>query len=118
MPGTGAKEHYEKTTYNQYGRVFQVFDASRTEARFTDNGVRHVYNANGRIRRVYWARDVCTPYDKLRSLPGAGSHLKPGVTFAGLDAEAHAISDLRAARALNAARNRLFQTIGRDRAAA
>ena len=74
--------------------------------------------ANGRIRRVYRARDVCTPYDKLRSLPGAGSHLKPGVTFAGLDAEARAISDLRAARALNAARNRLFQTIGRDRTAA
>ena len=47
MPGTGAVKHYEKTTYDQYGRVFQVFDASRTEARFTDNGVRHVYNANG-----------------------------------------------------------------------
>ena len=74
--------------------------------------------ANGRIRRVYRARDVCAPYEKLRSLPGAGSHVKPGVTFAGLDAEAHAISDLRAARALNAARNRLFQTIGRDRTAA
>ena len=43
----GAVEHYEKTTYDQYERVFQVFDASRTEARFTDNGVRHVYNANG-----------------------------------------------------------------------
>ena len=47
VPGTGAVEHYEKTTYDQYERVFQVFDASRTEARFTDNGVRHVYNANG-----------------------------------------------------------------------
>ena len=47
VPGTGAVEHYEKTTYDQYGRVFQVFDASRTEATFTDNGVRHVYNANG-----------------------------------------------------------------------
>ena len=74
--------------------------------------------ANGRIRRVYRARDVRTPYDKLRSLPGARTHLKPGVTFADLDSEAHAISDLQGARALDAARNRLFQTIGRDRAAA
>ena len=55
-----------------------------------------------------------TPYDKLRSLPNAETHLKPGVTFADLDAEAHAISDLQAARALNTARDRLFQTIGRD----
>ena len=74
--------------------------------------------ANGRIRRVYRPRDVRTPYDKLRSLPNAETHLKPGVTFADLDAEAHAISDLQAARALNTARDRLFQTIGRDRSAA
>ena len=73
--------------------------------------------ANGRVRRVYRATDVRTPYDKLRSLPNAESHLKPGVTFADLDAEAHAVSDLCAARALNAARYRLFQSIGRDRTA-
>ena len=61
--------------------------------------------ANGRIRRVYRARDVRTPYDKLRSLSNARTHLKPGATFADLDAEAHAISDLRATRALKAARD-------------
>ncbi len=75
-------------------------------------------DANGRIRRVYRARDVRTPYDKLRSLPNAETHLKPGVTFADLDAEAHARSDLQAARALNAARDRLFHAIGRGHAAA
>ena len=74
--------------------------------------------ANGRVRRVYRAADVRTPYDKLRSLPNAEAHLRPGVTFADLDAEAHAVSDLGAARALNAARDRLFQAIGRDRSAA
>ena len=67
--------------------------------------------ANGRIRRVYRAADVQTPYDKLRSLPGADACLKPGVSFAELDAKAHAASDLQAARAVNAERARLFQTI-------
>ena len=46
-PGTGNDEHHEKTTYDQYGRTFQVFDASRTSADFTHSGVRHVYNARG-----------------------------------------------------------------------
>ncbi len=67
--------------------------------------------ANGRIRRVYRAADVQTPYEKLRSLPHAEACLKPGVAFAQLDAQAHAHSDLQAARALNAERDRLFQTI-------
>ena len=67
--------------------------------------------ANGRVRRVYRAADVQTPYAKLRSLPDAEACLKPGVSFAGLDAEANAMSDLQAARALNAARSGLFHTI-------
>ena len=75
-------------------------------------------DANGRVRRVYRARDVRTPYDKLRSLPDAEAHLRPGVSFADLDAEAHAVSDMRAARTLNSARDRLFHAIGRGRTAA
>ena len=67
--------------------------------------------ANGRVKRVYRARDVRTPYDKLRSLPGAEQCLRPGVSFAMLDVEAHAVSDLQAARAVNAERARLFRTI-------
>ena len=67
--------------------------------------------ANGRIRRVYRAADVQTPYDKLRSLANAEAFLKPGVSFVQLDAKAHALSDLQAARAVNAERDRLFRTI-------
>ena len=67
--------------------------------------------ANGRIRRVYRATDVQTPYDKLRSLPHAEECLKPGISFEKLDAKAHAHSDLRAVRAVNAERDRLFRTI-------
>ena len=73
--------------------------------------------ANGRIKRVYRARDVLTPYAKLRSLPDAENCLKPGVSFPDIDAAAHAMSDLQAARALNVARNRLFGTIAKTRAA-
>ena len=45
-------------------------------------------------------------------LPNAATFLKPGVTFQQLDAIAYAQSDLDAARAVNAARDELFRTIG------
>ena len=51
-PGTGNGTHHEKTTYDQFGRVFQAFDASRTGPAFTDNGVRHQYNANGHLEAL------------------------------------------------------------------
>ena len=67
--------------------------------------------ANGRVRRVYRAADVQTPYDKLRSLPNADECLKSGISFAELDVQAHALSDLQAVRTLNAERDRLFRTL-------
>ena len=51
-PGTGNGTHYEKTTYDAYGRVFQFFDASRTAKDFTDHGVRYVHNAQGYLHKV------------------------------------------------------------------
>ena len=51
-PGTGADEHYGKTTYDEYGRTFQVFDASRTSEDYIDHGVRHAYNANGYFKAL------------------------------------------------------------------
>ncbi len=65
----------------------------------------------GSIQRVYRPGDVCTPYARFRSLPDAAASLKPGISFATLDAQAHATSRLQAARALNAARNHLFLSI-------
>lgn len=64
---------------------------------------------------VYRAADVQTPYAKLRTLPHAEACLKPSISFAQLDPEAHAHSDLQAARALNAKRDRLFRTIAEAR---
>ena len=48
-------------------------------------------DAKGRIRRKYLARDVMTPYARLRSLADAERFLKPGLGFALLDAVATAI---------------------------
>ena len=65
----------------------------------------------GKVRRKYLREDVKTPYEKLKSLPGADSLLKDGLTFESLDRIAYAQSDLHAARALNAARTELFRRI-------
>ncbi len=62
-------------------------------------------------QRVYRPAEVCTPYAKFRSLPDATVSLKPGLSFATLDAQAHAMSGLQASRALNAARDPLFLSI-------
>ena len=72
-----------------------------------------VRDANGKVRRRHRRQDVATPYEKLKSLPGAERFLKPGVTFAALDQVAHAMSDLEANRRANQARDELFRAIGR-----
>ena len=74
-------------------------------------------DAADRIRRKYLARDVMTPYARLRSLPGAEALLKPGVDFALLDAVAAAETDLEAARRVQAERRELFLLIGDGMAA-
>jgi hypothetical protein len=54
---------------------------------------------------------MMTPSEKLKSLPQAESHLKPGITFEILDATAHRLSDNHAADGLQKARQQLFTTI-------
>jgi hypothetical protein len=45
-----------------------------------------VTDAKGKARTRSHDRDMTTPYEKLRSLPNARQHLKPGVTVEQLDA--------------------------------
>ncbi len=54
MPGHGGLvgSHYEKITYDQFGRVFQTFDAARTGASFATNGIQNVYNSYGYLNKV------------------------------------------------------------------
>lgn len=71
----------------------------------------------GRQRRRYRYETMNTPYEKLKSLPNAGQHLKPGITFEQLDQLAHALTDSQAADQLNIARKALFAKILRSTAA-
>ncbi len=68
-------------------------------------------DAKGRVRKRYRQQDVITPYEKLKSLPQAESYLRPGISFAMLDAEANALSGMATARLLNEARDALFREI-------
>ena len=75
-------------------------------------------DAKGKERKKYPYKNMMTPYDKLKSLDNAEQYLKTGVTFLGLDAIAHRVSDNDAAAQLQAARKQLFETIfGRKKAA-
>jgi len=47
----GGGAYYEKTTYDQYGRVFQYFDASG-DGTFGDNGIETRYSTYGRVAAV------------------------------------------------------------------
>ena len=68
-------------------------------------------DAKGRATRRYRCEHLMTPYEKLKSPPGAEAILKPRVTFQTLDAIALKQSDDEAARQLNQARQALFQSI-------
>jgi transposase InsO family protein len=70
-------------------------------------------DAKGKTRKLYRLKDMMTPYEKLKSLPHVADGLKPGVTIEALDKIAAAISDNEAARKLNEARRKLFQSINR-----
>ncbi len=65
----------------------------------------------GKQRKIYRYEDMMTPYDKLKSLPNAKDHLKPGISFEILDIVAFKISDNQAADKLQKARLKLFKTI-------
>ena len=69
------------------------------------------YRDHGKVRRKYRREDVRTPYEKLKSLPDAKSHLKDNTRFDELDRIAYAMSDLDAVRRVNDARRDLFHAI-------
>ena len=70
-------------------------------------------DAKGKVRKRYRFQTMMTPYEKLKSLPEAQRYLKAGLSFAALDAYVAATSDNQAARGMNAARAKLFQSIQR-----
>ena len=67
----------------------------------------------GRIRKRYRYDTLMTPYEALKAVPEAHQYLRPGLTFAALDAIAYGVSDNDAARQLNQARATLFRSINK-----
>src|ERR1700694_1672974 len=55
-------------------------------------------DAKGKRRRIYKHANYATPYAKFKSLPKSETYLKPGHSFAQLDAIAQALSDTECAR--------------------
>jgi len=54
---------------------------------------------------------MMTPYEKLKSLPGAEQYLKPGTTFKELDELAMQLTDMQAAELLQKAKKMVFKKI-------
>ncbi len=67
----------------------------------------------GKVKRKYPLEEVMTPYERLRSLPGAAQYLASGVTLTKLDAIASQMSDNQFAERMVKARSDLFRQISR-----
>jgi hypothetical protein len=67
-----------------------------------------ITEANGKRRRLYlrWA----TPFELLQESPHGENFLRPGVTWAELERFAQTQSDTEAARAMQQAKRKLFQS--------
>jgi hypothetical protein len=72
-----------------------------------------VVDRKGRIRKRYRYDTLMTPYEALKAVPEAHQYLRPGLTFAALDAIAYGVSDNDADRHLNQARATLFRSINK-----
>ncbi len=70
-----------------------------------------IIDDRGKARVTYPDERIMTPFEKLKSLPDAEKHLKPGVTFEELNAIESECDDNDAVRRVNAARAELFKLI-------
>lgn len=68
-------------------------------------------DARGKRLHRYPKEGYMPPYEKLKSLPDAASYLNPGQSFVALDATAYATSDTQWARAMQAAKDLLWQSL-------
>ena len=61
-------------------------------------------DAKGKRKREYKLENYATPFQKLKSLPGAAEDLKPGIRMEALDRKAAAMSDTEFAKKMGAAK--------------
>jgi len=72
-------------------------------------------NSKGKEKRMY--RWYATPWEILRQLPGLAGDLKEGVTIQGLERQARAQTDNRAAEQMQMAKQKLFASFRQKRPA-
>jgi len=70
-----------------------------------------ITDKKGKQRKYYPAKNMMTPFDKLKSLPKAEKYLKPGVTFEILDKVVMEMTDSEAANLLQKERRKSFNQI-------
>lgn len=70
-------------------------------------------DTKGKIHKTYPHDQITTPWLRLKSIPDYGSYLKPGITPESLERQASFMSDNDAAKQVQQARKRLFQSINR-----
>jgi len=70
-----------------------------------------IVDPKGKVRKEYPYEEVMTPYERLKSLPGAKDLLASGMTWVKLDAIAHQMSDNEFAERMVKARSDLFEQI-------
>ena len=70
-----------------------------------------VKDKKGRIKKKYRYQDYMTPYEKLRSMPGARIYLKESITLEMLDKVARRYTDNEMAKKVQLERDKLFDKI-------
>jgi RHS repeat-associated protein len=115
IPGFG--DHYEGVTYDQYGRVYQQFDAARNDNQFDRNAVENGYNTYGYLYRVLDASRIngesVQEYYRVLNMDARGNvtqaRLGAGVTET--EADYYTDSGLLKSTATRDAQNRLLQAM-------
>ena len=67
------------------------------------------FDARGKRKRQYKLKDYATPYQKLKSLPGAQEYCKVGIRLESLEQMAKTMSDTEFARKMSAAKTKLLR---------
>jgi transposase len=66
-------------------------------------------DARGKRHTAYKPEDYATPWQKLKSLPGAEAYLKPGITMESLDRREAEMSDTEFAKKMGAAKAKVLR---------
>lgn len=66
-------------------------------------------DGRGKRHTEYKPEDYCTPWQKLKALPGAATYLKPGISMESLDRIEAAMSDTEFAKKMGAAKSKVLR---------